>query len=422
MLLLQQPMLKRWVNTTATTTKSIRLQPPQQQQRLLFQTSSTSSSITNDSRSPAVLSSKNRIFASTNTAANCSRRHNIDGYQYNSYSTTSTKHQSSTSPDDATVSTPTSTTTTPSTPSTPLPFDTVGIIGLGLMGHGIAQVSAQATSTQSIIAYDTQDSYLQAGRTRIQQSLSLMVQKQKMTLAEMEHIQSKITYTTNVHDLVNSDLIIEAVIEDMALKQQLYTQLSSICPANTIFASNTSSLSITQMANYTNRPHQFVGIHFFNPVQMMKLVEIIQTTQTDPIVYERVQHFVRTTIGKIPVSCHDTPGFIVNRLLVPSLLQAMAMVERRHATIMDIDLSLQYGAGHPMGPLHLSDYIGLDTIYNIAKGWVQEYPNEPSFFIPPLLQQMVLEQQHYGRKNGRGFYEWNGNTRGNSIELPVQLQ
>jgi 3-hydroxyacyl-CoA dehydrogenase len=294
-------------------------------------------------------------------------------------------------------------------------METVGVIGLGLMGHGIAQVSAQAITTKHIIAYEMEEKFLKSGQERIQQSLNKLVSKGKMTSDEMNTIQNKITYTTDITQLQNTDLIIEAVIEDMKLKQTLYTQLSTVCQPSTIFASNTSSLSITEMAQYTNRTSQFVGIHFFNPVQMMKLVEIIQTSHTDPIVYQTVYQYVKD-LQKIPVTCQDTPGFIVNRLLVPSLMQAMAMAGRHDASIVDIDLSMQYGAGHPMGPLHLADYIGLDTCYYIIKGWVEKYPNEPTFFVPDILTTMI-ENQHYGRKSGRGFYYWNGDTRGDPVEI-----
>lgn len=307
-------------------------------------------------------------------------------------------------------------TVTANTVATPVKtMETVGIIGLGLMGHGIAQVSAQASTTQQIIAYEMEDKYLKSGQERIQQSLNKLVTKGKMTSEDMTAIQNKITYTTDIHQLQNTDLIIEAVIEDMSLKQKLYTQLSTVCQESTIFASNTSSLSITEMSQYSNRTSQFVGIHFFNPVQIMKLVEIIQTPHTDPVVYQTVQQYVKD-IQKTPVTCQDTPGFIVNRLLVPSLMQAMAMAGRHDASIADIDISMNYGAGHPMGPLHLADYIGLDTCYYIIKGWVEKYPHEPAFFIPDVLTTMI-QNQHYGRKSGRGFYHWNGDTRGDPVEL-----
>lgn len=294
-------------------------------------------------------------------------------------------------------------------------MESVGVIGLGLMGHGIAQVSAMASTTKQIIAYEMEDKYLKSGQERIQKSLDKLVSKGKMTSEDMATIHNKITFTTDINALHGTDLIIEAVIEDMTLKQKLYTELSNVCQESTIFASNTSSLSISEMANYTNRQSQFVGVHFFNPVQLMKLVEIIQTPKTDPTVYQTVQQYVKD-IQKTPVTCQDTPGFIVNRLLVPSLMQAMAMAERRDASISDIDISMNFGAGHPMGPLHLADYIGLDTCYYIIQGWVEKYPHEPAFFVPQILKTMI-ENQHYGRKSGRGFYHWNGDVRGDPVEL-----
>ena len=157
----------------------------------------------------------------------------------------------------------------------------------------------------------------------------------------------------------------------MDLKQDLYEKLGEVCKPETIFASNTSSLSITEMAQFSGRPQNFVGVHFFNPVQLMKLVEVIRTEQTDPVVFDKAYSWVED-IGKVPVSCGDTPGFIVNRLLVPNLMQAMAMVDRNDASVKDIDISMQLGAGNPMGPLHLADYIGLDTCLYIVEGWVEK--------------------------------------------------
>lgn len=294
-------------------------------------------------------------------------------------------------------------------------METIGVIGLGLMGHGIAQVSAQAKTTKQIIAYEMEEKFLDSGKERINNSLNKLVSKQKLTSDEMTQIQNKIVYTTDMKQLHNTDLVIEAVIENMDLKRTLYTELDVICQPDTIFASNTSSLSINEMAAYTKRHDKFVGIHFFNPVQIMKLVEVIRTEHTNPVMMDTVTQYVRD-IQKIPVHCSDTPGFIVNRLLVPSLMQAMAMAERRDASIADIDISMNYGAGHPMGPLHLADYIGLDTCYYIIQGWVTKYPNESAFFIPPILQQMV-QNNHLGRKTGRGFYMWDGDKRGDPVEL-----
>ena len=182
---------------------------------------------------------------------------------------------------------------------------------------------------------------------------------------------SSIKYTTNPDDLANVDFVVEAVIENMDLKKEFYTTLGGICKPEAIFASNTSSLSITDMAELSGRPDRFVGVHFFNPVQVMKLVEVIRTQHTDPKVFDKAFQWAQD-IGKVAVTCGDTPGFIVNRLLVPSLMQAMLMVDRGDASVKDIDLSLQLGAGHPMGPLHLADYIGLDTCFYIVQGWTKK--------------------------------------------------
>lgn len=292
--------------------------------------------------------------------------------------------------------------------------DTIGIVGLGLMGHGICQVAAQSKLHSKVIAYESSTDFLQKGKQRIEMSLSKLVSKAKLSQEEMDQVMGNILFTTDMHHLENVDYIVEAVIENMDLKKDLYSTLGQTCQPNAIFASNTSSLSITDMALVSGRPEQFVGVHFFNPVQLMKLVEVIYTPFTDPVVFETCFLWA-DKIGKVPVRCGDTPGFIVNRLLVPSLMQAMLMVDRKDATVNDIDLSLKLGAGHPMGPLHLADYIGLDTCYFIVKGWVEKYPDEPSFVLPECLKKKV-EAGHLGRKSGKGFYYWEKDTRGDPVE------
>ena len=256
-------------------------------------------------------------------------------------------------------------------------FDKVGVIGLGLMGHGICQVAAAASAVQfnkqqgSVIAFEPEQKFLDRGRERIEGSVSKLVSKGKISQQGADATLGCIRYTTNMTDLQDADFIVEAVVENMTLKKDLYEKLGTICKAETIFASNTSSLSITEMAQFSGRPQNFVGVHFFNPVQLMKLVEVIRTDQTDPTVFEKAKAWV-SDIGKVAVSCGDTPGFIVNRLLVPSLMQAMLMVDRNDASVKDIDISMQLGAGHPMGPLHLADYIGLDTCLYIVEGWIKK--------------------------------------------------
>jgi 3-hydroxyacyl-CoA dehydrogenase len=292
-------------------------------------------------------------------------------------------------------------------------FDKVGVVGLGLMGHGIAQVSAASGVHSSIIAYEPDQKYLDSGKIRIEKSVAKLVSKQKLSEQEANTVLGRITYTTDINQLADADFIVEAVIENMSLKEDLYTKLGKTCKPETIFASNTSSLSIAEMAAFSGRPENFVGVHFFNPVQIMKLVEVIRTDKTDPAVFEKAYNWV-SDIKKVPVTCGDTPGFIVNRLLVPSLMQALLMVDRNDASVHDIDISMQLGAGHPMGPIHLADYIGLDTCYYIVQGWVEKYPNEPSFVVPKCLKSKV-EAGELGRKTGKGFYNWDGDKRGDPV-------
>jgi len=304
--------------------------------------------------------------------------------------------------------------------STPrLHFDKVGIIGLGLMGHGIAQTAAAAASRDnlhsSIIAYESDQTFLDKGRDRIQSSVDKLVKKEKMTVDQAHSLMKKITFTTDRHDLHDVDFIVEAIIENMDLKKRLYSDLGKECKPSTVFASNTSSLSITQMAVASGRPENFVGVHFFNPVQIMKLVEVIRTEYTSVEVFDKTVAWVGD-IGKVAVKCRDTPGFIVNRLLVPSLMQAILLLERGDATTHDIDVSMQLGAGHPMGPLHLADYVGLDTCLYIMDGWVKDFPSERAFVVPELLREKVAKGE-LGRKSGKGFYYWDGEKRGDAVGL-----
>jgi len=282
------------------------------------------------------------------------------------------------------------------------------------MGHGICQVAASSGIHSSVIAYEPEQQFLEKGRERIEGSVGKLVNRGKLEGEDADRILSSIKYTTDPSDLKNTDFVVEAVIENMDLKKDLYSTLGNTCKPSTIFASNTSSLSITEMANLSGRPDKFVGVHFFNPVQIMKLVEVIRTDRTDPVVFDQAYQWAKD-IGKVAVRCGDTPGFIVNRLLVPSLMQAMLMVDRGDASVKDIDLSLQLGAGHPMGPLHLADYIGLDTCCFIVQGWTEKYPNEPAFVLPKCLKEMV-DSGDLGRKTGKGFYHWDGDKRGDPVE------
>lgn len=289
-------------------------------------------------------------------------------------------------------------------------FETVGVVGLGLMGHGIAQVAAQSGCHNKVVAYEPEQSFLDKGKSRIEGSLAKLVAKEKITQNDSDKILGSIEFTTDLQKLADTDFIVEAVIENMDLKKELYTNLGEMCKPECIFASNTSSLSIGDMAQFSGREDRFVGVHFFNPVQLMKLVEVIRTDQTSPETFDKAFQWVES-VKKVPVSCKDTPGFIVNRLLVPYLVQAMLLVERGDASVADVDVSMQLGAGHPMGPLHLADYIGLDTCQFILQGWVDKYPDEPAFVIPDSLKKLV-SAGHLGRKTGRGYYHWAGDKRG----------
>jgi len=281
------------------------------------------------------------------------------------------------------------------------------------MGHGIAQVTA--ASGFNVVAFEQEQRFLDSGRSRIEGSLGKMLKREKISQEKYDGIMNGIKWTTDFADLAAADLHVEAVIENMDLKKRLYGELSLVAKPSAIFASNTSSLSITEMANVSGRPDRFVGVHFFNPVQVMKLVEVIRTEHTHPAVFDACKSWVGD-IKKVAVSCDDTPGFIVNRLLVPSLTQAMLMLDRKDATIPDIDVSLQLGAGHPMGPFHLADYIGLDTVHSIISGWTEKFPEEAAFQMPACLEER-FRRGDLGRKTGKGFYEWGeGDVKGAPTE------
>jgi len=297
----------------------------------------------------------------------------------------------------------------------PSVIKSVAIVGQGLMGHGITQVSASSGKLTQVIAYEPKQEFLDKGKSRIENSIAKLVSKGRMTQEDANRTLGSIHFTTDMNALSNVDMIVEAIIENIDLKKSLYKDLNRVCKNDTIFASNTSSLSITDMAEISGRKEKFVGLHFFNPVQMMKLVEVIHTKYTDPLVFDKVFHWAgKEGIGKVAVKCGDTPGFIVNRLLMPYLIQAMLMVDRKDATVQDIDTSMLLGAGHPMGPLHLADYIGLDTCYYIVQGWVEKYPDESSFVLPQCLAEKVKAGE-LGRKTGKGFYYWDGEKVGKAV-------
>jgi 3-hydroxyacyl-CoA dehydrogenase len=283
------------------------------------------------------------------------------------------------------------------------------------MGHGIAQVAAQAG--YQVVAHETDRKALDAGMARIEKSLAKLAEKAaekgqktvEQAKAEVAATRARIAPTLDHAALADCDLVIEAIVEDLGAKKALFSKLGSLCKKETIFASNTSSFPIGEMAEASARPGRMVGLHFFNPVQLMKLVEVVRTKRTEEDVFATARAFGESC-GKVPVSCTDTPGFVVNRLLVPYMVQALLMLERGDATKEDIDAAMQHGCGHPMGPITLTDYVGLDTTLSILEGWHQRYPDEPAFQVPNVLREKV-RQKKLGRKSGEGFYKWEGDKR-----------
>src|SRR5881296_2649872 len=277
----------------------------------------------------------------------------------------------------------------------------VGVVGCGLMGSGISEACARGGYT--VIVREVSDELLAKGLSRIEQSMQRGVRGGKLTSDDARAARARITGTTRLDDLAGVDLVIEAVVENMPLKQEVFRELNRRCPPSTIFASNTSSLSITEMASVTSRRDRFIGMHFFNPVPVMKLVELVRGLQTSDSAMAGGRRFAES-LGKTVVICKDSPGFIVNLLLVPYLLDAVRALEKGIATKEDIDTAVQLGLAHPMGPLTLLDYVGIDTTYYIAEAMFQEF-KDPRYAAPPLMKQMVLAGLH-GRKSGRGFYEY----------------
>jgi 3-hydroxybutyryl-CoA dehydrogenase len=279
----------------------------------------------------------------------------------------------------------------------------VGVLGCGLMGSGIAQTAATAGHT--VVVREVEQALCDRGFAGIEKSLARFAEKGAMTAEQQQEIRGRLTGTTSLEDLADCDLIIEAIVENLDLKRETFRRLDELCKPETIFASNTSSLSITEMLTATRpeRQSRFVGLHFFNPVPLMKLVEVVRTILTDEEVYESAVEFGRG-LGKVPVRADDRSGFIVNRLLVPYLLDSIRALEEGVGSIVDIDAGMKLGCGHPMGPLTLLDFVGLDTTYYIAEIMFAEF-REKRFAPPPLLKRMV-KAGLYGRKSGRGFYDY----------------
>src|SRR5947209_1538618 len=277
----------------------------------------------------------------------------------------------------------------------------VGVLGSGLMGSGIAQVAAAAGYDTTV--RDVSQQVWDKARAGIEKSLAKFVEKGKLAAADRDAALKRLTFTTATGDLKGCDIVVEAITEDLELKNALWKELDALCPPHTIFASNTSSLTIAAMAASTKRADRFIGLHFFNPVPLMQLVEVVRTIATDPAVYEAAFGFAKK-LGKVPVRTSDKTGFIVNRLLVPYLLDAIRAYEEGVGSIEDIDVSMKLGCGYPMGPFTLLDFVGLDTTYYITHVMFDEF-KERRFASPALLKRMVMAGW-LGRKSGKGFYDY----------------
>jgi len=276
----------------------------------------------------------------------------------------------------------------------------VGVLGCGLMGSGIAQVAA--TAGYQVISLEAEQRFIDKGFAGIEKSLAKFAEKGKLKEAP-DAIRARLKGTLKKEDLADCDLVIEAIIENVEEKKKMYAALDAVVKKDAIFASNTSSISITELMAATKRPERFVGLHFFNPVPLMALVEVVRTITTDPVVFEQAYAFAQS-VGKTPVRTSDKTGFIVNRLLVPYLLDAVRAYEEGVGSITDIDLAMKLGCGYPMGPFTLLDFVGLDTTYYITHVMFDEF-KEPRFASPPLLKRMVMAGW-FGKKSGKGFFDW----------------
>lgn len=277
----------------------------------------------------------------------------------------------------------------------------IGVVGCGLMGSGIVETCARAGYVVTV--REVNDELLQRGLSRVKKSMSKGVSRGKLTQADMDAALARIQGTTDMANLAGSDLVIEAAVENMALKKEIFAELDRLCAPEVILTSNTSSLCITEIASVTGRPDKVLGLHFFNPVPVMPLLEIVRTFQTSEETLA-IARALGESLGKTIVVAKDMPGFIVNRLLIPYLLDAVTILQNDLATREDIDAAIKLGLNHPMGPLTLLDFVGLDTTLFIADAMYEEF-KDPRFAAPPLLRQMVLAG-HLGRKSGKGFYDY----------------
>ena len=278
------------------------------------------------------------------------------------------------------------------------------------MGSGIAEIAAK--SGFEVRVREVNGDFLAAGEKRIRKSMDRAVKKEKLTQEDRDAAWARLSFTTEVSDLADRDIVIEAIVEELEAKNVLFGELDGLCGEHAIFASNTSSLTITDMAA-ASRADRFVGLHFFNPVPVMKLVEVVRTIATTEETFDRAFDFAKA-LGKVPIAAKDNSGFVVNLLLVPYMLDAIRQLERGVATIADIDTGMALGCGYPMGPFTLCDFVGIDTLYKISEIMYEEYREER--YAPPPLLKRVVAMGRYGRKSGQGFYDWSGEK---PVPLPI---
>ena len=290
-------------------------------------------------------------------------------------------------------------------------IERVGVVGCGLMGSGIAEIAAKANF--DVVVREVNDDLIEAGRDRIRSSLDRAVERRKLTVADRDAAWGRLRFSTELSDLADRHLVIEAIVEEIGAKNELFSALDDLCGPKTIFASNTSSLAITDMSAATGRPDRMVGLHFFNPVPVMELVEVVRTIATSDEVF-RVAYSFAEALGKKPITAKDNSGFVVNLLLVPYMLDAIRQLERGVASMEDIDRAMTLGLGYPMGPFTLCDFVGIDTIYRISEIMFEEY-REARYAPPPLLKR-VVSMGRFGKKTGKGFYDWSGDQ---PVPLPL---
>jgi 3-hydroxybutyryl-CoA dehydrogenase len=278
---------------------------------------------------------------------------------------------------------------------------TIGVCGAGTMGAGIVQLAAQSGFDVKVI--DVQQAFLDRGMNIVSKSLGRLLSKEKISQTEHDEIMGRISMSTDPASLADSDFVIEAILEEVEAKKTLFDNLEKVCRPEVVFATNTSSISVTQLAALSGRPDKVVGMHFFNPVPVMKLVEVIPALQTDPAALDLTIELTKK-LGKVPVPCKDTPSFIVNRILIPMIIDAARVYESGVATAEDIDTAMKLGANLPMGPLELADFVGIDIVYHIGN-MLFEYSKEARFNPPDLMRNMV-QAGYLGRKSGKGFYDY----------------